>query len=75
MSVTCGFRKELLRIEMNHDDIFEDTWKDEKHEWLDYVKNDVLCTAFCYARYNKRMEKFTGFGIKNSLTLPILGWK
>ena len=42
---------------------------------MDYVKNDVLCTAFSYARYSKGMEEITGFGMKNSLTLPSLGWK
>ena len=31
---------------MNHDEVFSDTWKDMKNEWLDFVKNDVLYTAF-----------------------------
>ena len=44
-------------------------------KWMDYVKNDVLCTAFSYARYSKGMEEITEFGMKNSLTLPSLGWK
>ena len=47
----------------------------KKDVWLDCVKNDVLCTAYGYARYDKSMEKITGFGKKNSLTLPSLGWK
>ena len=28
----------------------------DKDEWLGYVKQDVLCTAFSYARYCKAME-------------------
>ena len=32
---------------MNHG---EDRYKDKRNEWLPYVKNDVLCTAFSYAR-------------------------
>ena len=32
-------------------------------------KNDVLPTAFSYARYSKGMENMAGFGRKNSLTL------
>ena len=41
----------LLKQELEHDDFFEDTWEARKNEWLPYVKNDVLSTAFCYARY------------------------
>ena len=36
---------------MEHDEIYEDTWGEEEDEWLPYVKNDVLSTAFSYARY------------------------
>ena len=42
---------------------------------MPYVKNDVLCTAFSYARYCKAMEKITGFSMKDCLSLPGLGWK
>ena len=49
--------------------------KIKKFEWLDYVKNDVICTAFSYARYIKVMEKNTGFSMKHCLSLPRLGWK
>ena len=72
---TFKLQKELLKTEMNHDEVYTDTWKDRKDEWLDYVKNDVLCTAFCYARYSKAMEEITGFGMKDCLSLPGLGWK
>ena len=50
-------------------------WKDKKDEWLPYVKNDVLCTAYCYARYSKSMEEVTGFSMKDCLSLPGLGLK
>ena len=60
---------------MNHDDVYSDTWKDKKSEWLDYVKNDVLCTVFPYARYSKAMEEITGFSMKDCSSLPGLGWK
>ena len=49
--------------------------KIKKDEWLDYVKNDVLCTAFKYARYTKAKEKITGFSMKDYLSLPGLGSK
>ena len=35
----------------------------------------MLSTAFSYARYAKGMEGLTGFGMKNSLTLPALANK
>ena len=40
-----------------------------------YLKNDVLSTAFSYARYSKGIEESTGFAMKNSLTLPSLANK
>ena len=46
-----------------------------ENEWLPYVKNDLLSTAFCYARYTMGMEELTGFVMKNSLTLPSLANK
>ena len=67
--------KELLKTEMDHDGIDENNWKDKKDDWLPYVKNDVLCTAYSYARYIKAMEEITGFSMKDFLPLPGLGWK
>ena len=60
---------------MNHGDIDENNWRDKKDEWLPYVKNDVLCTAYSYARYIKAMEEITGFSMKDCLSLPGLGLK
>ena len=60
---------------MDHDDIDGDNYKDKKDIWLPYVKNDVLCTAYSYARYIKAMEEKTGFSMKDCLSLPRLGWK
>ena len=59
----------LLKQEMEHDEIYEDTWEGKENEWLTYVKNDALSTAFCYAKYTMGMEELTNFGMKNSLTL------
>ena len=68
-------QESLLKKELEHDEIYEDTWVAKEIEWLFYVKNDVLSTAFCYARYTMGMEELTGFGMKNSLTLPSLANK
>ena len=72
---TFKLPKELLKTEMNHDDIDGDNYKDKKDIWLPYVKNDVLCTAYSYARYIKAMEELTGFSMKGCLSLPGLGLK
>ena len=72
---TFKLQKELLKTKMNHNEVYSDTWKNKKDEWLDYVKNDVLCTAFSYARYSKAMEEITGVGMKDCLSLIGLGWK
>ena len=60
---------------MDHVEVYADIWEDKKHEWLKYVKKDVLCTAFSYAWYSKAMEEVTGFGMKDCLSLPGLGQK
>ena len=62
----------LLKQNLEHDEIYEGTWEAREHEWLPFVKNDVLSTAFCYARYTLGMEEITNFGMKNFLTLPSL---
>ena len=72
---TFKLPKEILKTEMNHDDIDGNIWRDKKDEWLPFVKNDVLCTSYFYARYNKNMEEITGFSMKDCLSLPGLGWK
>ena len=72
---TFKLQKELLKTEMNHDEVDGNSYKDKINEWLPYVKNDVFCTAFSYARYNRAMEELTGFSMKDCLSLPGLGLK
>ena len=47
---TSKLQKERLKIEMSHDEVYADTWKEKISIWLEFVENDVLCTAFAYAR-------------------------
>ena len=68
-------QKELLKTEMDHDEVDYDNYKDIKDEWLPCVKNDVFSTAFSYARYCKAMEKITGFSMIDCLSAPRLRWK
>ena len=72
---TFKLPKELLKTEKNQDEIDENNWRDKKDEWLPYVKSDVLCTAYSYARYCKAKEELTGFSMRDCLSLPGLGWK
>ena len=67
---TLKLQKELIRTEMNHGEVDGNNYKGEKNEWLDYVNNDVLCTAFIYVRYCKATEEITGFSMKDCLSLP-----
>ena len=60
---------------MDHDEVEYNNYKEEKDEWLPYVKNDVLYTDFFYARYCKAMEEITRFSMKDCLSAPGLGWK
>ena len=72
---TFKLQKEFLKTEMNHGKIYADIWRDKKDESIDYVKKDVLCTAFSYARSSKSMDESTGFSMKDCLSLPGLGRK
>ena len=60
---------------MHHDEKTGDKYKDKKDEWLDYVKNHVIYTAFSYARYIKALEEKTCFSMKDCLSLPGIGLK
>ena len=42
-------QESLLEKELEHDEMFEDNWEKEENEWLPFLKNDVLSTAFSYA--------------------------
>ena len=72
---TFKLPKELLKIEIDHNDINGDNYKYKKDIWLPYVKKDVLCTAYSYARNIEAMEEITGFSMKECLSLPGLEWK
>ena len=65
----------LSKQKKEHDEFHEETWEEKENEWLPYVNNDVLSTAFCYARNTMVMEKLTNLGMKNSLTSPSLANK
>ena len=71
---TFKLQEELLKTEMNHDDADGNNYMNKKDEWLPYIKQDILCAAFSYARSCKTVEDITGFSMKDFLSLPGLGW-
>ena len=72
---TFKLPKSLLKTEMNHDEFDENNWRAKKDEWLPYVKNGVLCTAYCHARYCGSMQEVSGFSMKDCLSKPGVGFK
>ena len=75
IGISYKLQPPLMKQDVDHDEIHEDTWKDEEKEWLPYLKNGVLSTAFYYARYSKGMEKVTRFALKNTLIFSSLADK
>ena len=55
---------------MEHVENYEDTWEAKEDEGLAFFKNDKLSTVFCYAKCTMGMQELTGYGKKNSLTIP-----
>ena len=70
-----GLQPELLKGEIEHSVINKNKFAELRHIWGPYLKLDVLCLAFIYARHSMEMQKMSGFGIKDCLTEASLGWK
>ena len=70
-----GLQPELLKGEIEHSVINKSNFTELRHVWEPYLKLDVLCLAFIYARHSIEMQKMSGFGIKDFLTEANLGWK
>ena len=72
---TYKLQAEVLKQEIDHTEIYEDTWQDQQPIWEPYLRMDILTLAIIYARYSMNMQSITGFGMKDCLSLPSLGWK
>ena len=72
---TYKLQTSLKKQEMDHNEIYEDTWESERSEWEPYWKMNILSLAFIYARYSMNVFSITGFGMKNCLSQPSLRWK
>ena len=60
IGVSYKLQPSLIKQELEHDEIYEDTWETKQNNWLPYLKNDMLSTAFSKARFAKGMEELTG---------------
>ena len=70
-----SLQPELLIGEVEHSVINRSKFAELGHIWEPYLKLDVLCLAFIYARHSVEMQKLSGFGIEDCLTEASLGWK
>ena len=59
---------------MDYDEVSFDIWTEKIPLWP-ILSCDDFSSAFKYARYSKLMQKKTGFGMKDCLTLFSLSWK
>ena len=70
-----GLQLELLKGETEHSVINKSIFAQLRHFWEPYLKLDVLCLAFIYARHSMKMQILSGFRIKDCLTEASLVWK
>ena len=70
-----GIQPDLLKTDIEHSVFKESKFADLRHIWEPYLRLNVLCLAFIYARYSMEMQSMSGFGIKDCLTEAILRWK
>ena len=70
-----GLQPELSKGEINHSEITKHNYNELRDVWEPYLKSDVLCLAFVYARHAMVMQKMTRRGIKESLRETSVGWK
>ena len=70
-----GLQPDIVIGEIEHSVNIKSNFSDVRHIWEPYLKLDVSCLAFIFARHSKEMQKTSGFIIKVGLTEASLGWK
>ena len=70
-----GLQPELLKGESEHSISNKGNFADLRHIWEPYLKLDLLCLAFMYARHSIEMPVISASGIKDCLIEASLGWK
>ena len=66
---------ELHKGEIEHSVINKSNFADLRHTWEPFLRSDVLCLAFIIARHSMERQSMSGFGSKDCLTEPSLGWQ
>ena len=75
MEKLFGLHEEQLKEEM---DVWKTLWRylERFERWKDTVfKRNWLSSVFIYARYARNLTKFTGFDMKDCLSILSVGWK
>ena len=70
-----GLQPELLKGEIEHSFINKTNFSELRLIWEPFLKLDVLCLAFIYARHSMKTQKLSCFVIEDCLTEASLCWK
>ena len=62
-----GIQPKLLKGENEHS-LIKSNFADLRHIWEPYLKLDVLCLVFIFARQGMEMQNMSAFGIQDCLT-------
>ena len=63
-----GPQPELLKGKIEHSVNNKSNFADLRHIWEPYLKLDLFCLAFIYARHSMEMQNMSGFVIRDCLT-------
>ena len=69
-----GIEPQLLKGEMDHNDITLSNYREREKFWKPYLIDDVLGLAAVVAKHGNKIQKITGVLFKNSLTESSLAW-
>jgi hypothetical protein len=67
--------KELSKSSLDHGAINERNWKSLAHEWVPYLRKDVISLAMIFCIHWKTMKDISGYQIQECYTSSTMGWK
>ena len=67
-------RRKLINLEIAHEGLYEDIPENLIEQWMPYVANEIIASAFVYAIYTMHIAKLTGVRMKEFLSLSVLRW-
>ena len=79
VGIEYGLQPEVFKGKIEHSVNNESNFAVLRHIWQPYLKIDVLCLAFKYAKWKNSFymerQNMSGFSIKDCLAEASLGWK